>query len=225
MQASRSVLLALLTGLVAVLLLVACGGDDSGAEAKSGSGVAASETREVDSFSSVDLQGFGDVMITIGPEQSVTVETDENLLERVDTTVRGDALEIETDGRLDTDLGIDVVIVVPKLEAVTLSGAGDFVIDGLSAPSVDVVMNGAGNVEAVGTVERLDVSINGAGNAALSDLVASEVDVSINGAGNAAVQATSSLSASINGAGRVTYSGDPEEVETSTQGVGTISKG
>ncbi|MDH4177133.1 MAG: DUF2807 domain-containing protein [Thermoleophilia bacterium] len=208
-----------------LLLVVGCGDDGGQSQGIRGSGVPASESRQVAAFTSVDLLGAADVTITIGAEQSVTVETDDDLISRVQTNVERDTLRIENDGRLDTDLGIDVAIVVPTLEAVTLSGAGDVTIEGLSGSSLDIALNGAGSVEAAGAVEQLDVAINGAGTAGLANLAARDVDVVVNGTGAADVQAIQSLSATVNGVGTITYTGNPKHVDTSTPGVGSIRKG
>ena len=50
------------------------------------------------------------------------------------------------------------------------------------------------------------------------------MEVSIEGAGRATVNATESLKASIDGAGIITYSGDPKKVERNIDGIGRIAK-
>jgi hypothetical protein len=54
-----------------------------------GSGVEASEQRDVEAFREIELDGSADVTVTIGGPPSVTVTTDDNLLERVTAEVGG----------------------------------------------------------------------------------------------------------------------------------------
>jgi hypothetical protein len=54
--------------------------------------------------------------------------------------------------------------------------------------------------------------------------VARVVDVHIEGAGKARVNATESLKAWIEGAGVITYSGEPKTVEKTIDGIGRIKK-
>lgn len=98
---------------------------------KEGSGVQASETRDVGSFREVSLNGEADVVVTIGEDLVVTVRGDDNLLSDVNTEVNGETLEIsQTD---DVDLepqgGITVEITVPELEAAEVSGAGNITME------------------------------------------------------------------------------------------------
>lgn len=221
----------LLVVLVAVLFVVvtACGGDDGSDSLGTpeppipGSGVAATENREVASFTRVRIVSFADVAITLGEAQSVRVETDDNLLEWVRTEIRDTTLTISNARTLDTDLGIEVTIVVPTLDGIVIDGAADVTAAGLAGGALDVVINGAGDVEASGSVEELEAALNGAGNILCADLVAARAEASVNGSGNIEVHATESLDASINGSGTIAYTGDPALVERRVRGTGTIS--
>src|SRR5689334_7047026 len=57
-----------------------------------GSGHAATQTRSLPAFDKIDLAGANNVAVRVGPRQSVVVHADDNLLARVETSVR--------DGRL-----------------------------------------------------------------------------------------------------------------------------
>ena len=218
--------LVIVLGLLAATLgLAACGSDDADADAVVGSGVRVSEERQVDAFVRVENRTFADVTIMVGEAQSLTVEVEDNVLGLLTTEVTDEQLVLATKRNVKIDQGVGVTISLPALGRVTLTGAGQFRVAGLTDSTFEVVMNGAGNVEATEMVDRVDVTLIGAGNALLSGLVAKVADVSINGAGTAIVHATDSLSASVNGVGSVVYTGDPEEVVTSTSGMGTITKG
>src|SRR5690242_14653718 len=61
-----------------------------------GSGHAAVQTRSLPPFDAVDLAGANNVVVRVGPRQSVVVHADDNLLGRVKTSVRSRTLLIDT---------------------------------------------------------------------------------------------------------------------------------
>jgi hypothetical protein len=207
--------------LAALLALAACGAQ------KEGSGVEAVETREVATFTRIELSGEAGVVVTVGEAQQVTVRGDDNLLEDVKTEVDDGALEISQPGNLDLHpkAGLMVEVTVRDLEAVEVSGAGDISIAGVRGDLFRIEVSGAGNVEAGGEVDRVEAEVSGVGDLRLGALVAREATVSVSGAGDVEVNATDSLSASVSGAGDIVYTGDPEDVETDVSGAGEIRAG
>jgi hypothetical protein len=82
-------ILAFLLGGLAVALLYQLdvfGGSSS--PTNEGSGVAATQARNVAAFNSVELAGSNNVVIRVGEKQSVVVRADDNLLDRVTTEVQ-----------------------------------------------------------------------------------------------------------------------------------------
>ncbi len=205
-------------GLTALLVLVGCG------VRIEGSGVEGSETRDVAPFNRLSLSGAVDAVVTVGGAQAVSIRGDDNLLAEVKTETDDGTLRISQSDNVDLEptVGITVVIAVPSLEEVSVSGAGDVTVTGIRAEAFRTEVSGAGNVEAAGEVTSVEVEISGAGDVRLADLVAREATVQISGAGDVDVHATDSLNASISGAGDVVYSGDPEDVKTDVSGAGEI---
>ena len=68
--------------------------DTTGVAMVVGSGIPASETRELPPFNRVELAGSNQVTIRVGGEQSVVVHADDNILDRVTTRVSGGKLSI-----------------------------------------------------------------------------------------------------------------------------------
>jgi Putative auto-transporter adhesin, head GIN domain len=204
----------------AMLVLGGC----AGGLTKEGSGTEASENRPVDSFSRLSLSGEADVVVSVGGAQRVTVRGDDNLLEEVRTEVDDGELEISQPGNVDLKpkAGLTVEITLPDLEAVNVSGAGDVRVEGLRGDLFRVDVSGAGEVEAAGQVGRVEADLSGAASLRMGNLVAREVKVDLSGAGDIRVHATESLDASVSGAGRVVYSGDPPNVKTDVSGAGAV---
>lgn len=183
-----------------------------------------SQQRGVDAFHSIDLRGAGELDVLVGPRQSVTLDAPRELLAHVKTTVSNGELVIEQEGGWMQlrDASLKLRITLPKLNSLSVNGAGHVSASGLAGGATTMVLSGAGDLEASGTVDTLTVRINGAGNADLSHLAADSASVAVNGAGNLTVQATRQLDARLNGVGSIRYLGQPAQLSTEINGVGSI---
>ena len=189
----------------------------------SGSGVvAASQTRALPRFSSLDLAGSNDVTVLVGGPQSVVVHADSNLISNVTTSVVGGTLVIGDTGSFTARSLMNVDVSVPSLTALTLSGDGQLSVTGISVPQLTVTIPGSGLLSASGTATRLDVTLDGDGQAQLSQLAARDVHAVLAGSGLIQVNATTSLDAAVPGSGLIMYSGNPPHVTTSVTGSGTV---
>jgi hypothetical protein len=215
-MARRTLLAA--AALVGVLLVVGC------RVTKEGSGVEASAERTVDPFSRISLSGDAAIVVTVGQPQAVSVRGDDNLLQDVETTVDDGELQVgQADSfELEPKVGINVDIAVPALEAVSVSGAGNVVVTNLRGARFRSEVSGAGQVEATGDVDRVEVEVSGAGDVRLGDLVARDATADVSGAGHVLIQATESLTASVSGAGDIVYIGNPAALKTDVSGNGEI---
>jgi len=204
---------------LSAVLVTACGG-----VGLVGSGTAATQARHVAAFSRVDLAGGSDVTIHAGGRQSVVVHADDNLLARVTTQVRAGTLLIGTRGSFTTSSPMTVVVSVPSLQALTLSGSGAITASNIQVARVSVRLSGSGAVHASGTVTRLDVSVGGSGDAQLGQLAARDVHAAVSGSGRIVTHAANTLQASATGSGTIVYSGNPAHVTTSITGSGAITR-
>lgn len=194
---------------------------------ESGSGVARSESRDLGEFSSIHAEGAGtlDVEVKTGASgHTVELTADDNLLALVGTEVRNGVLEFGPTASISPSSGMRLKVSVPALTGIHLEGANHLNLNIDSPDEFDLHIEGAGRVKAVGKVGKLILRSEGAGTVDASELVAASVDVSIEGAGKATVNATQSLKASIEGAGIITYWGDPKNVERNIDGIGRIVK-
>jgi hypothetical protein len=234
----KRLFLVLLLG-VAILMVTACN-----ANIVKGSGDLITETREVSNFDSIALSGSGEVVITQGDGESLTIETDANVMEHVKAEVKGGTLELGfEDGlnlisptRLIFTVGVDELaglsisgsgdiesdmIETDRLD-VKISGSGDVQIGTLTADEVKAKISGSGDIDLAGEAATQDVSISGSGKYRAGDLQGETVEVSISGSGDATVWATESLDISISGSGSVDYYGRPS-ISTSGSGSGNIN--
>jgi hypothetical protein len=218
-------ILAFLLGGLAVALLYqfdVFGGSSS--SSSEGSGVAATQTRDVAAFNRVELAGGNNVVIRLGERQSVVVKADDNLLNRVTTDVKSGALVIgNTPGSLTAKSPMSVEVNVPSLNAVALTGSGNIMVSGIKTESLTVTLSGSGNLFGSGTATSLNITVSGFGNARFTQLDANNVHAVVSGSGTIFVTATKSLDASVTGSGTIIYAGNPQDVTKIVTGSGTIT--
>jgi len=191
-----------------------------------GSGIAATQVREVSPFTGIDLAGANNVIVQVGARESVVVHADSNLLARVTTQVRSGKLVIgNTPGNLNAKAPMYVAVSVPSLDALALQGDGNITATGINSRSLTVIIPGSGDIHLTGATTRLSVTISGDGTALLGQLTARDASAVVSGDGTITLTATHSVSANVSGSGTISYGGNPSHVATSVTGSGTITPG
>jgi hypothetical protein len=227
--------------LLVALLLSACG-----INVINGSGNIRTESRPVSGFTAVNFSGFGELTIMQGEAEALTIETDDNLLPYIKTTVSQGTLTIGFDDAAWVPImrpsdSIRYNLTVKTLTALdmsgagtvesaqlttdqltlTASGAGEIKIADLTAGDVTVEMSGAGTVDLTGQVMSQIVEMSGLGNYEASDLASQTAQVTLSGAGNATVWVSEQLDTEISGAGTINYYGEPQ-LRSESSGVGSV---
>lgn len=211
---------------VAVLIRYDVFQGSSGSTGVQGSGIAATQTRNLAAFSGVELAGANNVTVRVGGQRSVVVHADDNLLGHVTTRVDAGSLVIgNTSGSFAARSPLRVEVNMPSLEALKLSGSGVVSVTGIKAKGLTVILSGGGVLRASGSATRVDVTLGGSGDAQLKGLVARDVHAVVSGSGRILVTATESLDASVPGAGAIVYSGNPAQVTTNITGSGAVVRG
>ncbi len=197
----------------------------SGIRTIKGSGNVVTADRDVSGFDSVALLGFGRVIITQGDGESLTVETDDNLMQYIETEVRGGTLELgftEDDLLLNPSESIIFRLSLIDLAALDSSGAGKFEIDELETDRLEITLSGAGDI----TIDSLSatdlvVTVNGAGQVELAGQIKTQ-EITLNGLGNYVAPDLESQTATVRVPGGVEYYGSPH-VTQDISGVGSVT--
>ncbi len=190
-----------------------------------GSGTAATETRAVPDFDSIQVDGGARIVARVGEPQSLSVTCDDNLLRYVETEVRGGELRIGMKpGNYAFEHGIEIALSVPALRELSIRGSCAADITGFSGGSFDVTVTGSGDVRAAGQLDQLSAEVTGSGDLDFFGVAAREARVGISGSGDIAVQAIERLEARISGSGDVRYRGNPA-TNVHISGSGSVSKG
>ena len=152
-----------------------------------GSGNLKTQTFDVSNFDRVRLDGFGDVYIQQGEAESLSVETDDNLLPYLEVNVSSNELKLSTKpgANLNPSQSITYTLTVKDLSAISLNGSGKFIVSPLQSDAMDLSINGSGNINIDDlSTGRLSMNLNGSGNIAIDKLTATAVDSSVNGSGD-----------------------------------------
>jgi len=212
-----------------------------------GSGVVVSEKREVSAFTGIEVRYPASVTIKQGQTNSVTVETDDNLLSQLSTRVNNGSLIIENtesawSRRVDPSDKILISITVKDLRDVKFDSAGEIIMEGIQSDQLklsisgagttslidvqlgtcEVNLSGAGSINANGEVNELDIDISGAGSFSGKDLKSNSTTASISGVGSASLWVVKDLAANISGVGSVNYYGSPS-VQKNVSGLGSVN--
>jgi hypothetical protein len=195
----------------------------SGNEQYNGSGRLASLTPNVGSFSGIDVADFAKVYIKQDTVESLRIEIDDNLTDRVMATVNNGTLSVGLKQGSYHNVTVNVYATMKTVSHLTSVGAADFSsLNQLNTDSIVLKIFGAGTITLAGTAKNQTVEITGAGSVHNFDLTSATCSASISGTGSIDVTATEQLDAVITGVGTITYDGHPKIVHPTVTGVGSI---
>jgi hypothetical protein len=210
----------------------------------SGDGKISVDTRPLESFSSVDLEGAYDVILVQGPKSEVSIETDNNLLTHITSTVDNGKLTVSSEGILSPTKSVKVTITSPNFRTIDiegssdisastpitsddltlqLEGAGDFNLE-VHAKRLHSQIEGSGSMMLVGDAQSHSIEIDGSGDLSCKKLLADSTKIEVAGSGDADVNVSKRLQASIAGSGSVRYQGAVTDIHTSITGSGSIDR-
>jgi hypothetical protein len=194
----------------------------------------ATEERAVSGFDRVRMQDFGILDIIQGQQESLTVEADLDVLEKVQTEVRDGELVLRVGGdwldRIGTALAsgfrdqyLRYHLTVKSLQALLITGAGRVTVGHLTSGQFVVRLSGAGDVTLKSLIaDRLEGELTGAGRLAIAGKV-EEQQLTLSGAGKYAAQNLESQRAKVtmSGAGSATVWA-VQELDVTMSGVGLV---
>lgn len=192
------------------------------------------QERDVKDFKRVTLRDYGELIVSQGEKESLTIASEQQILDAIQTNVRGDTLDIRIGATwLDklnfaistslTRIPIKYTLVVKELTALEILGAARVRIEGIESERLAIELGGAGEITGRDLkAEQLDVDLRGAGRIELSGQ-ATEQWVTVGGAGNyhAPDMATTKTQVEINGAGKATVAAK-DELNLAVRGMGSV---
>lgn len=177
--------------LALIFSILACNtitiGDDGGGQTIIGTGSAVEQTRDVSGINAVELAMNGTLHISQGDTTSLRIEAQQNLLEYIQTDMRGDTLVIHTSPgtNVQSTRPIQYYLTIEKLEKIAISSSGDVEAGSLQSDSFSIKINSSGELS-IDSLDcsSLDVEIESSGNTNISRLIAEKISVQISSSGN-----------------------------------------
>jgi hypothetical protein len=198
----------------------------------------------IPSVKGIDINVSGDVFITKGSEQSITIETDENIFPLLITNNNYGLLNVENDKSI-CPTKLIIRMTIPEVNRVLINGSGNITVNdnfetngfkaeingsgnigikNLKANSMNFSIDGSGDIDATGNSDITRAEIDGSGNINLAGLNSRVGFANINGRGDIRISIIDELYAEINGSGSIGYKGKPNIYRSNLQGSGSIYK-
>jgi hypothetical protein len=215
------------------------------AETVRGSGKSLTVKREIGNVTEIAINRSDRVEIIQSDVPSLSITADDNILPLLEArNVNGKlSFEVKSGISIHAVTPISYVVKIPRLEKLSISGAGNVETTGLKGDDLTIKLSGAGNaklkdidcktlnlnVSGAGTttisgrVDKVVVRLSGAGDIDAIGLKSSTAETQISGAGNAKVWATNELKVKISGAGHIQYKGSPK-IEQTISGAGSVKQ-
>lgn len=234
-----TLLVSLAAILVAVIVLSGCAGIVRGSGRL--------DTREYDfsDFTDVSVGGAFEVDVVQGNDFSVAITADDNVFRYIEVEKSGRTLKIGTESlRGLRNVTLRAEITMPKIEALTLSGAvrgtltgfrstDDFRLNlsGASTLNGEVEVrdarfnvSGASRATLEGSADVLTLDVSGASRLDLADFAINEADVELSGASTATINVKDTLDVELSGASTLNYAGDPKIGRQSVTGASNLRR-
>lgn len=209
-------------GILSASLSTACND-----ETIKGNGKEKKEVRSIGMFDKISVAGSSDVRIEQGGTESVTIESDENLMEYIITVVENGTLNIHTKDNVNLKPTKDIVVHVSckMLKAISSGGSGDIKTDtkltgdalsisqggsgdyklDLAVDKLKISKAGSGDFTITGSVGEMKISSAGSGDVKAKDLNCQNVDISSAGSGDFILRKGTPAKISNVGSGEVSY--------------------
>lgn len=151
---------------------------------KNGNGNITSETRQLDSFSKVEVAGAYSVYVNHESKSEVRIEAESNLIQYIRTEVSNGVLIIDNSQNIDPDFEIKIYVKTPDLNALLLSGSGMIEADSLVGSTAEVNISGSGLINTNIIADHALVENSGSGVITL-DIESQTLSHSTSGSGYA----------------------------------------
>lgn len=205
---------------------------------------------QIDKFSMINLMVGANVIINQGKTQKIVVTAPSKVIKKIDTRIVASQWNIQyTSKKIKLNSPIDIVITVPSLKGVTISGSGNIKIDdfedvkllNISIPGngdillgkfsncerINIDISGYGSIKTSNVIENiknLSIKITGSGTCDCFNIHSLNADAQITGLGKINIFASETLDAQISGSGEILYRGNAKLGKIKVSGIGEVIK-
>lgn len=229
-----------------LLLFVLIFSADGFSQSIKGDGNVVKETKIVEPFDKIELNGIVNVYLKQGENEKVEIETDKNLIPYIEIKSRNQTLEITTREKTEikSSTKLNVYVTLKDLNEIELNSIGNLMTIGklelndlevennsigsitleINCNKLTLESNSIGNVTLSGNADNVDIRQNSIGNIKAFDLKADKLKIESNAVGNSEVYSEREIYITLNGTGNITYKGNAVVKALEKNGIGNIKK-
>ncbi|WP_207433548.1 head GIN domain-containing protein [Sabulibacter ruber] len=213
-----------------MLLALVCLGQQVQAQTVDGNGKMKTENRNVSSFSSLQVGGGFEIVLTQGASESLKLEAEENVLPLIESSVQNGVLSIKTKSNLRNAKTLKAYVTVKDLKSLDLSGgikltstntinANALKFDFSGGINVKMDINvkqltadvaGGTDITLSGQAETVKLDLAGAASLKAIELKTDYFTIDAAGASNAKVNVAKELNVEAAGIVSIDYKGSPK---------------
>lgn len=208
-----------------------------------GSGKQVTETRQISSFSALDISGGYKVVLKQDSSSNITITADDNLMKYIHTDLHGDVLKISSKKNLCSSGEMVLNIGIKQLRKLEASGAVDVSADGklnvkdinfdlsgaskinlnLNASNVHTEGSGSTEIHLSGQATSHTINLTGSGKLYAFDFVVGDCNLETTGASECEINVLHQLSINTTGSADIKYKGTPS-ISEKRVGASTVTK-
>lgn len=193
-----------------------------------GNGKATTVTRPLSSFQAIVIknQALG-ITLKQGENEEITLKTDENLIDLIETTVENNVLSIQVKkGHCfkKKNRTPKLEISFKDLQKINLDGLASLKGENLQLDSLTLDTDGLGSIDFTGSANYFKIDVDGISKIDTRNFIAKHVVVHADGIGKTTVHATESLDVDIDGIGQVQYKGNPKVSSINKDGLSNVKQ-
>lgn len=117
-----------------------------------------------------------------------------------------------------------ITVTAPSVKTFQMGRHGELKIQDYDQPTMNVIIDGSGEVRAAGRTDRVDIVVNGDGDVRLDDLEVTDAVVDVPGDGDVRVGPTGRAQIDIAGHGDVTLTRRASQIQQSITGWGDVEQ-
>ncbi len=171
--------------------------------AKKGSGILINKTINPKKlFNQIILDTVGDVTINHSSKNSISIRTDDNLIDNILVYIQNSTLFIKVKGSINPTKDIKISINSRLLDKLIVNGTSDIVIRGYKLGNFSCKINGVSDIDMLNSMVK-------------------NANIKVDGSSNIKINVTQKLNISINGTADILYRGNPK-IKKEINGVADI---
>jgi putative autotransporter adhesin-like protein len=185
-----------------------------------GNGEIVEQELSVGAFAKVTLAEGLQGDITMGPEASVKIRGDSNLLEYIHLELKDGVLTSQVTGGLSLMPSEPIVVtaVTPTLTELKALNATHLSASNIDTESLTVSVSGRAVMSISGTAQKLTLSATLNSQADAAELVVEQASIDVSGGSDVFLHVTQEVSGKASGGSDITVRGNPPQADIATSG-------